>query len=88
MEAVMGTDYRRKAKHLRYTSNAFFTLACLTVILAVAFTATGQVWLGLAVATATVVLILAGAVIELESRRFAWLGKSQSRMTAWNRRAS
>jgi hypothetical protein len=83
----MSTDYRRKAKHLRRTSNAAFILAGLVIANAVVFVVAGALWPGLAVLTAAVILIAAGADIRMQARQFARLGASQSRMTAWNRRA-
>jgi uncharacterized membrane protein YgaE (UPF0421/DUF939 family) len=82
----MSTDYRRTAKRYRHLSTAFSVLAGLTTGLgfAVLFT---NLWPGIFILTAASVLVLTSLCIGSEARVFARLGASQSRMTAWNRRA-
>jgi hypothetical protein len=83
----MSTDYRRKAKHLRYTSNAFFTLAGLFTVLGVLALVGGHLSQGLIIFVSSLTITSSAASIRMSSKRFARLGASQSRMTAWNRRA-
>ena len=81
----MTTDYRRTAKALRYTSNAFLILAGMFTVVAVVMLTTGELIPGLAVLTAAVILTTSGLSIRMSAREYAALGRSQSRMTTWNR---
>jgi uncharacterized membrane protein YczE len=82
----MSTDYRRKAKHLRRTSNAFLILAGLSAVLALVMLLNGFIPQGAITLGSVVIITLSGLSIRLSANQFARLARSQSRMHAWNRR--
>jgi cytochrome b subunit of formate dehydrogenase len=83
----MTQDYRRTAKRYRHTSTAASILAVLTTGLGfvVMFT---NLWAGLFILGCATVLVLVSLCVRSEAVQVGRLAASQSRMTAWNRRAS
>jgi hypothetical protein len=82
----MSQDFRRSAKRYRHTATLTTILAGITTGLSFAVMFT-NLWAGLFILGCATVLVLVSLCVRSEAVQVGRLAASQSRMTAWNRRA-